>query len=240
MIGLNLLPDVKKEFIKAQRTRNTVIGISTLSMLIAGGLTVFLAAVVYIGQTAAIDITKGDIAKKQKELESKPEIGRYLTIQNQLSSLNKLHSGENKIIYSRLLDYLPLVNPAPPNDFKVTNIKVTSEDTLITLNGISGDFQAVNVLKTTLENTKITYKSGDDSTTSMKLFSKVEVKSASLSKDASVPGVTFEFVLTYSREAFSPEAKDIVVEVPRLTISDSKDNAPVSLFEEGGNTDGEE
>lgn len=239
MIGLNLLPDVKKEFIKAQRTRNTVIGISTMSMMIAVGLTIFLALFVYLGQTTAINLAKDDIASKQKELESKPEIGKYLTIQNQLNALNKLHGSENKIVYSRLLDYLPLVNPAPPNNFKVTTIKVTSEDTLIVLNGVSGDFQAVNVLKTTLENTKIVYKS-DDSSKSIKLFSKVEVKSASLSKDSSVPGVTFEFALTYSKEAFSPDSKEIIIEVPKLTVSDSKDNAPVSLFEEGGDTSGKE
>ena len=71
-------------------------------------------------------------------------------------------------------------------------------------------------------------------------FSKVEVKSASLSKDSSVPGVTFEFALTYSKEAFSPDSKEIIIEVPKLTVSDSKDNAPVSLFEEGGDTSGKE
>jgi len=84
MIGINLLPDVKKEFLKAQRTRNTVISLSILIMFVAGGLTVFLALFVYVGQTTAINVVKGDIDTKQKTLGEKPEITKYLTIQNQL------------------------------------------------------------------------------------------------------------------------------------------------------------
>lgn len=234
MIGLNLLPDVKKEFLKAQRTRNTVIGISILSIFIAGGLTVFLALFVYVGQSTAITAVKGDIAKKQKTLEGKTEITKYLTIQNQLKSLKVLHSKDYKVLYSRLLDYLPQLNPSAPNNVQLGSVKVMTEGASIGIQGTTQDFHAIDTFKSTLENARFSYKSGND-TVEVALFSEVILSSAALSRDNNNrSNVAFEFELTYSSEIFSPEVKEFQLIVPKLTISDAQNNAPSELFSNGG------
>lgn len=231
MIGLNLLPDVKKEFVKAQRTRRTVIGLSIIAMLVAGGLTVFLVIFVYVGQNALIDQAKKDITTKQTTLQNKTEITKYLTIQNQLATLKVLHGENYKILYSRLFDYLPQLNPSAPNAVQLGSVKVTTEGKAINMTGKTKDFHSLDTFKTTLENVKLTYKS-DNATKEVNLFSEIVLKSASLSQDNSKLGVSFEFDVTYSPEIFNATVKDFQLIVPKLTVSDAQTNAPSELFGE--------
>lgn len=233
MIGLNLLPDVKKEFLTAQRMRNTVISLSILAMFVAGGVTVFLALFVYVGQNTAINLAKSDIDKKQKTLEDKAEITKYLTIQNQLKALKVLHSKDYKLLYSRLFDYLPQLNPTAPSSVQLSLVKVASEGDSISVQGATQDFRALDTFKNTLEKAKLTYKSGTD-TVDTDLFSKVVLKSAALSQDSAKTNVSFEFTLTYNPEIFSPDVTEFQLTVPKLTISDAQNNAPSQLFGNSG------
>lgn len=233
MIGLNLLPDVKKEFIKAQRTRNTVISLSILTMAAVGGATIVLALFVYVAQSAMINLKKDEITKRQSTLAAKPEVGKYLTIQNQLDALKGLHDADHKILYSRLFDYLPQLNPAPPHNVKIGSIKVSKKDTSMDIQGNATDFKGMDTFKNTLENATISYKNGETSS-ELKLFPQVSIKSAALSSENNIAYVSFEFSVTYSKEAFSPDATEVKLNVPKLTISDSKTNAPSEIFKDNG------
>lgn len=235
MIGLNLLPDVKKEFLKAQRTRNTVISLSILAMLIAGGVTAALVLFVYVGQNAAIGLTKSSIVNKQATLASKPEIGKYLTIQNQLDALKVLHGKDTEIVYSRLFDYLLQLNPAAPNNVQLGDVKIAKDGTTVAMQGTTKSFESLEIFKNTLENASVTYKVGGTSNTT-KLFTDVKLKSASLSQDSSRRGVAFEFSLVYEPNAFSPEVTNIQLSVPKLTISDAQNNAPSQIFSDSGSS----
>lgn len=231
MIGLNLLPDVKKEFVKAQRTRNQVISFSLLSMMIAGGFVVFLGLFVYVGQGKAIDIVKSDIAKNEKTLEGKTEINKYLTIQNQLSQLQTLHDSSHVGEYSRLFDYLVKLNPAAPNSVGLGSVNLTQATSTITLQGAttSAKVQSLDVFKNTLENAMLTYTYNGE-TLEKTLFSSVTLKSASLSQTSTSNVVSFEFELKYSPEAFWPGVTNVELVVPKQTISDAQTNAPSELF----------
>lgn len=239
MIGLNLLPDVKKEFLKAQRTRNMVISFSILAMFIAGGFTVFLAVFVYVGQGKAIDMVKQDIAKNQTTLENKPEINKYLTIQSQLSALQSLHDKDHQVIYSRIFDYLVKLSPAAPYGVALGSVKVAKDTTTIDVQGStnSQQMQGLDVFKNTLEKAKLSY-TADGKTTEVALFSSVVLKSASLSQDGGAKGVSFEFELTYTPEAFWPNVTNIELIVPKQTVSDSQNNAPSELFNGSTTTTG--
>lgn len=233
MIGLNLLPDVKKEFIKAQRTRNTVISLSILTMAAVGGATVVLALFVYVAQNAMITLKNNEITSRQSKLTSQPEVGKYLTIQHQLDALKYLHDADHKILYSRLLDYLPQLNPAPPYSVSIGSIKIAQKETSLDIQGNSADFKGMETFKNTLENATISYKDGDSSK-EFKLFSNVTIKSATLSTENTKVYVSFEFIVTYAKEAFSPNTTEVKLNVPKLTISDSKTNAPSEIFNDNG------
>ncbi len=231
MIGLNLLPDVKKEFLKAQRTRNMVISFSILAMLIAGGLSAFLAVYVYIGQGKAIDLVKQDIAKNQTTLQNKPEINKYLTIQSQLSALQSLHDKDHQVIYSRIFDYLVKLSPAAPYGVALGSVKISNDTATIDMQGStnSQQLQSLDVFKNTLEKAKLSY-TVDGKTTEVSLFSSVVLKSAALTQDSGAKGVSFEFELVYTPEAFWPGVTNIELIVPKQTVSDAQNNAPSEIF----------
>src|SRR5689334_10754914 len=110
MIQLNLLPDLKKEFIRAQKNKSLVISSSILVTLGALGLSALLFVYVTFAQQVQISLVTDDISKKADELSKVKDINKYLTIQNQLSSIGQLHN--DKGIYSRLFDFFNVLNPS--------------------------------------------------------------------------------------------------------------------------------
>ena len=236
MIELNLLPDVKKEFIRAQRTRNTVISIAIITTIAAGVITAILATTVYIGQAVAIKVQTDDIKKKANELKSKPEIDKYLTIQNQLKNLDQLHNG--KYAYSRAFNYLQKVNPAQPNNVALSKVTFTKEGNILVLEGTSRNFEALAVYKTTLENASLKYKTpGVEDETTVKLFDTVSLTEASLSNIDGKPLTSFKILVTYPEVAFSYSTSSVDVTVPNVVTSDGDRNTPKELFgsQPGGN-----
>lgn len=229
MIELNLLPDVKKEFIRAQRTRNAVISGAILICIIAAGVTALLATTVYGAQELLLNNLKKEIATNHSKVEGKQEINKYLAIQSQLKYLDE--KAQERSVYSRLFDYLPQLNPAPPFDVTLYELVLTKEGTTISMSGSAGSFEAVNNFKYTLEKATFSYIGADGSTTESQLFTALTSSPPALSttQDGKVE-VSFTFVITYNDEAFGQAAKDIKIIVPKITTSDGDQNAPKELF----------
>lgn len=229
MIELNLLPDVKKEFIKAQRTRNAVISGSILATIGAGIVIAVLATTVYIGQQAVIAVQTDSIKKKENELKSKPEIDKYLTVQNQLKHIDELHN--SKYTYSRAFTYLQQLNPAQPNNVALRTVKLNKEVNTLEITGTARNFEALSVYKTTLENAELKYKAiGSEEQSSTKLFDSIVLTQASLANVDNKVLTNFEFTLTYPEAAFATSSKDISISIPSLVTSDADRNAPKQVF----------
>ncbi|PLS80873.1 hypothetical protein CYG49_03865 [Candidatus Saccharibacteria bacterium] len=229
MIELNLLPDVKKEFLRAQRTRNTVITGSILAIMVAVGLTVLFAVYVYGVQAAQTALLTRDIKNRASELEKKEELGKYLTIQNQLVHIDKLH--EDKTVYSRLIDFLSVLNPSEPNSIQLSNLQVTTDEKSATFTGTGRSFENFNVFKDTLVNAEVVYKAaGDEGTQTEKLFDSVVVESSSLGRVRDATAVTFVVRVTFNEKAFLGGAQDVTVKVPTIETTQSVRQSPAALF----------
>lgn len=222
MITLNLLPDVKLEYLKTRRTQARVISIAVLVTAAAIGLVVLVAVWVYGVQTVHKGYLTGEIEKNGKQLKQLPEIDKYLTLQNQLSKLSALH--DNKTDFSRLLTYLPALNPAPPNNVTFTSVEAGTSDLGSTLSfrGEANNYTGLNTFRDTLTNAALKY----DGTTE-KLFDSVVVSSSSL--ELGTGGtmiVVFTIETTYNANAFLYSVKDPVVSVPQITTTPSTQAAP--------------
>ncbi len=229
MIELNLLPDVKKEFIKAQRTRNRVVSGAIMVSLIAGGAVAFLATTVYGAQALLIKNMNDQITNNHKELAKKQEIDKYLAVQSQLDALHKV--SQQRDIDSRLLGYLPQLNPAPPSNVTLYTLSLDKSIKSLVIDGSANSFEAVNNFRSTLQNAKITYKlDGEDK--DVMFFSAVEVTAPGMSKAEGKVTVAFKATLTYAPEVFDEHITDIKVIVPKLVTSDGDQNAPKELFKE--------
>lgn len=95
MIEINLVPDVKQEFLRAQRTRNTVISIAII-VGIAAVAAIVLISVIVGGQLALSALNDRTIATENRKLQSVEDLNETVTLQNQLKQLATMH-GQNTI-----------------------------------------------------------------------------------------------------------------------------------------------
>lgn len=148
MIQFNLLPDVKLEYIKAQRTKHFVVAISVLASAASLGLFIILVLTVNVWQSKTIKDLSGDIKTTSSELKSTKDLNKILTVQSQLGSLSTLHS--QKPASQRLFGYLSQVTPA-----KATISDITADFTLNTLS-ITGKAPSLDVVNTFTDALKFT------------------------------------------------------------------------------------
>lgn len=234
MIQLNLLPDLKKEFIKAQKTKGLVITVAVLTTVGAIGLSILLFLYVTFGQQLQISLATDSIAKKSKELADVQDIDQYLTVQNQLASLDALHA--EKGVYSRLFSFLSILNPSPPNNINLHNAQlVTSEKTILFV-GTTGSFEALNVFADTLKNAQASYKArGEGDPVKEAIFTQVFIQDSGLARVNNNTVVSFTVKAIYSDPVFDARNTDVVAEVPNITTTQSVTGAPVpsgQLFNE--------
>jgi hypothetical protein len=239
MIQLNLLPDVKKEFLQAQRTKTSVIGISIIVTLAAAGLTAFLFLTVFVGQPLLTAAKQGEIDGRTKDLKAVEDIDKYLTIQNQLKTLPELY--DKKVIYSRLFEYLKVLNPAPPNNIRLSTLEVNQEDKQIVFNGVAGNFQAFTIFKDTLVNAELTYiQEGEEQKD--KLFSDVAIESQNLARNQGKQELGFIVRATYNDVAFGPNTEESKLNIPNIQTTQSITGVPTranSLFDESAKPNGD-
>lgn len=228
MIQLNLLPDIKKEFINAQKTRALVMSSSILVTVIAVGLSALLFVYVTFIQQLQITLATNDIKSKQQELNAVQDLGKYLTIQNQLAALPDLHAGKG--IYSRLLNFLPVLNPTSPNSIQLSQLQMTSPDKLVSLTGQTASFESLNVFVDTLRNAIVTYKDSSSGQQNSKIFDSVFVQSSAIDKSNGGNKVSFTVRATYLDPVFDARNTDMVASVPNIKTSQSVTQSP-KLFD---------
>jgi hypothetical protein len=222
MIQLNLLPDVKLEYIKAQRLRRLVLTVSVLVTAVAIVLLVLLLSVDVLQKKHLGDLNR-NIASESSKLQGEPQINKILTVQNQLESLTALHAG--KPAASRLFDYLNEVTPAQVsiNNFSIDFTKQTSI--------ITGTTDALSSINKYVDTLKYTTYSGGNKSGNSPAFSNVVLSSFSLnsnSKDSS-QAANYTVTLSYDKNIFDITQKTTLT-VPNLITTRNGLQQPTDLF----------
>jgi Tfp pilus assembly protein PilN len=223
MIQLNLLPDVKLEYIKAQRSRRLVLSVSILVAAGSVALLLLLLSVSGLQKKHLNDLSR-DIASETSELQHKPQIGKMLTVQNQLESLSALHA--QKPAAARLFDFLNQVTPANVN---ITELKMDFTQQTASITGTSDSLANVNKYIDTLKYTTFT---SDNDTKSQPAFSNVVLSSFSLDTGSKTPGQAANYTITLS---YDPTIFDITqkvkLSVPSVTTTRLEVSQPNDLFQ---------
>ena len=233
MIQLNLLPDVKREFLRTQRVRVKVITAAFFLSVAAVAAVVVVALWVYGGQELQKKLLTDDIARTYKELRAVKDIDKYVTIQNQLKSITALHDDKNH--FSRLLDYLPAIN----SGVKLSNIAVDTDATSIVMDGQTKDYTTLIIFRDTLKGATLSDSDKDcgvirTSSTIDKtaLFSTVDVTSSGIgTTNNAEPVVSFKITTTYRADACKSSIKKPKVCVPNKETTPSTVGTP-GVFEE--------
>lgn len=224
MIQLNLLPDIKLDYIKAQRSHRLVISIAGVTTIAAVVLLGILLSVSGLQKKHLNDLSK-DINSQSTKLSKETDIGKILTVQNQLESLTTLHSG--KPAASRLFDYLNQVTPA--------NLDISSFTTDFTLQtaSITGSADTISNVNKYVDTLKFTTYDSDSGTKKTPAFSNVVLSSFALTsgqQQAVNHPANYTITLSYDVNIFDITQK-IKLTVPSLVTTRSQLEQPGDLFQ---------
>lgn len=122
MIEINLIPDVKRELLRAQTQRNMVVSLAIICAIIAAGVVVLIALYVYGAQTFLMRDANKRIDTQYATLSSVDDLDKMLTIQNQLSTVSSLSKTKN--MSSRLYDILNVTVPRSPHNIKLSSMVI--------------------------------------------------------------------------------------------------------------------
>lgn len=233
MIQINLIPDVKLEYLKARKMRNVAITVSILAGLAAAALVV-LAVLFLLIQVGREKLADMGIEGEYKKLSSVNDLSNLVTIQNQLS----LISGQNnaRSMTSRLFGVLQAINPKAPNDVKFTSVKLDPSKKVLRLEGIAeAGYPSVEALKKTITNVEFKYSGVDaaSKTKTIPIADKVEVGKTSFGQSSDGRRVLrFEITLQYPEVLFTNKARkaQLVTPTEQIDVTDSRLQVPESLF----------
>ncbi len=220
MIQLNLLPDVKTKYIKAQRTKRTVLLSTFIISGAALGIVLLLASVVYGAQKLRLNSLDDDIKDKSAQLKKIDSLDKILTIQNQLKALPGLHG--QKPVVSRVFVFLPQITPT---DVNIASFDLKLEDSSMSFTGSAKDLSAVNKFVDTLKFTKFTT---DTDQTLKPAFSSVVLTSFSRTDK----GASYAVTLKYDPALLSASNKTVTLVVPKITSTRSETERPTDLFKQ--------
>lgn len=230
MIQINLIPDVKREFIRAQKMRSIVIAGAIFACGVAIALLALLG-VIYGGERLRESAARREIDKRYDELVAIENIDEVLTIQNQMSKISSIN--ENKTINSRLFDVLTAINPAVPNDVGISMVIVDPETRLLTIEGSAQNaFAATETFRKTILNTTLE-TTGDD--LKVPLTDSVSIGETSYGETSDGGRVLrFSISFVYPEGLFDNTMKLARIASPTraIDVTDSKTRVPDSLFAE--------
>ena len=217
MIQLNLLPDVKLQYLKVRRTQRLVISISML--LIATSLVIFvlLIGTVDVFQKKNLSDLNRDINTYKHQLQTTPNLNKILTVQNQLQVLTSLH--DQKPAASRLFGFLQQMTPS---DASISQINIDYTQNTISVTGNANSLDVVNAFTDTLKFT--TYKKTDG--TSANAFSAVVLSQFSRSSS----GATYTITASFDPTIFN-SANNTSLTVPNIISTRSIVEQPTDLFQ---------
>ena len=233
MIQVNLIPDVKQEFLKAQSNKRVVV---TLSVLVSGAFVaiviLFWSYVTVIQGTHTNNLDK-HINELLAEYQAPEDVSKVLTVNGQLNALPALH--EEKPAMTRLADYLAKL---VPKEISIDNIEIDIDSGTMSIKGLADKTVSIDKFIVTLRNA-VYYvdpgKSGEQITVA-RVFSNTKLERfGTTEKD----DATYEIRTSFDPQIFN-NALDIIVTVPKTSSDEVEFITPEELTlikQEGINRD---
>ncbi len=219
MIQFNLLPDVKKEYVKAKRTKRLIMTGSFVISAASAGIVLILFSIVQVAQKAHISDLTDDIQKEANAIQSTENLGQLLTVQNQLLVLPSLH--EQKPKTSRIFTYIPFVSPL---QVKVGLLDYDSASGTMSLQGTADTIATINKFVDNIKATRYSVVVQDeDNATATKLAPFTQV-ATQLSGDNDTASFKIEF--TFDKTIFD-NTKEIVMYLGDQSVTTKVDNSGV-------------
>lgn len=167
MIQVNLLPDVKREYLRAQQVKHMFTVISILATLTTLSLLVLLFVYVQVVQPRHRANVQKDIDSSTAELKNKKDAVKIVTVQGVLEQIPGLE--DKKLITSKLFGYLVEFTP---REVSYSEVKLDLAANTLSLNGQTTTLERANVLANNLKSAEFAYKQ-DDASQKVKPFTNI-------------------------------------------------------------------
>jgi Tfp pilus assembly protein PilN len=229
---INLLPDVKVEFVKARRLKRTILAVCLLVSGFALAIFTLFFISVTVVQKQHLSHLDQDITDKTSQLEATPDIAKILTIQNQLNALTTLHN--DKPVASRVFTY---IRQLAPTEASIDTLTVDFDGQTMTIAGKATSLAAVNKFADTLKFTTFAVKS-DQPASNKSAFSEVTLKSFGIDTSTGTnKSASYTIELKYAPEIFN-SAGNVKLTIPNQVTTRSETEKPSNVFEEPNSSDG--
>lgn len=234
MIQINLLPDVKVEFVKARRLKHSILAICVLVSAVALAVFALLFVSVTVVQKQHLNNLEDDINLYTKELEAVPDIAKILTIQNQLGALTDLHN--DKPVASRIFTY---IRQLAPQEASIDTLTVDFEGQTMTITGKATNLAGVNKFTDTLKFSSFAIES-DTEAGARPAFSEVTLKQFGLdtSEVGNGKAASYTIEFRYAPEIFS-SAGNVKLTIPNQVTTRSETEKPSNVFDQPTTVEGE-
>ena len=224
MITLNLLPDIKKEYLKSRRTKSTILSLGILASLISIGIVVALFLYINVGQNIFLSTVQRNIDSNIEELKAIEDLDKLVTVQNQLETLPGLHN--QKPAADRLFSYLDAVLPSTVN---ISELDVSLDSAItnptITITGGADAVGDVNIFVDTLKNAR--YVTGEDNQLAFTNVVLVSITPSEVSEK-----ISYEVEFGFDPIIFDNTIDDIALEIPNIISTRSEVERPQPVFQQ--------
>jgi len=234
MIEVNLIPDVKLELLRANRQRRTVISFAILLAIGSLAVVVLLAFYAFGVQTIADSFADSSISSEGKKLTSVEDLSKTLTIQKQLNTLSTQH--DDKKLTSRLFDILDTTIPSGENVVAISRLALDTDEHTVSLEcEARNGYEALEVFKKTIQQTKFQYSVGGEAQDPINIASNISDGERRYGENSAGQRVLrFSLTFTYPDELFAPTSQSGKVIAPnKQNATDSARGVPKSLFTGG-------
>jgi len=216
MIQFNLLPDIKLEFMRAERTKRVVVVVASVVTAVSLVIMLVLAFFVFGVQQKYIHDLTADITTDSKNLKATKDLDKILTVQNQLNSLSALHDQE--VDTTRVF---PFIKELTPTEASIGSLNINFDEQTMSITGSANSLGTINKFVDTLKFTN--YKHGD---TKAQAFSEVVLSSFGRADK----GASYTITLKYDPLIFDVK-ENIELVVPDKVTTRSETEKPSALFE---------
>ncbi len=216
MTQFNLLPDIKLEYLKAQRNRKLVFSISFIVAISAMILVGLLFSYTLV-QKAQINKLASDIKVQGATLGKQANLNAILTIQNQIQTLTTLHEQEPNV--TNLATYLNQLIPVTAN---LSSLSVDFNAHTIDMSGNADNLVTINQLVDIIKFANYTIK-GQSGTTPA--FSSVVLSSFGVSNQGASYTIDFNFDPT-----LFDNTQQVTLNIPTKVTTRSQIDQPIQLF----------
>lgn len=227
MTQFNLLPDIKLEYLKAQRNRRLVITIS--SLVTAAAVVIVVGLFSYtVFQKVQINNLSADIKNQGALLAKQANINSILTIQNQIQTLTTLHAQEPAV--TRLATYL---NQTIPTTADLSSLAVDFNADTMTMSGSADTFVTVNQLVDVLKFATYSVQgvSGTKPAFSNVVLTDFGISNPSISSSNSNAGASYTINLSFDPTLFN-NTEQVTLSIPTKVTTRSQLDQPLQLFKQ--------